>query len=536
MSVGINEIRRAAAILQEYKIGKANLEKRIIENEQWFKMRHWQHYKRDDGGKLPSSGWLFNAILNKHADAMDNFPEPSILPREESDSETAKLLSEIVPAILENNNYEQVYSDAWWYKLKHGTGVKGIFWDSAADDIAIRKIDLLNLFWEPGITDFQQSQNLFNVELVNNSALERMYPGIDLRHAGRSVDVSKYIYDESIDTSKKSAVIDWYYKKVNAQGKTVLHYCKFCGDNLLFSSENDERYAVSGYYNHGLYPFVADVMFGEEGMPVGFGLIDAMKDTQESIDELDSNLQFNARLLAKPRFLAKSGSGVNLTELADYSRDFVEVPGDPTTAVYQLPVHRLDDSIVNFRNMKIQELKEISGNRDFNQGSSVSGVTAASAISMLQEAGSKLSRDLIKSAYRSFCSECRLIVELIRQFYDETRVFRITAPNGGFEFVSFDNSMMQPVEAGAFMGIELGSRVPVFDIKISAQKQSPFNQISHNQFVLELFEKGFFNPALSEQAAAAVNLMEFEGKEKVLGFYEQIKAGAQGQEEENDIY
>ena len=39
---------------------------------------------------------------------------------------------------------------------------------------------------------------------------------------------------------------------------------------------------------------------------------------------------------------------------------------------------------------KIEELKETSGNRDFSQGSTASGVTAASAIAALQEAGSKL--------------------------------------------------------------------------------------------------------------------------------------------------
>ena len=518
MSIGINEIRQAAATLQEYKRGKANLENRIVENEQWFKMRHWQHYRRGDGGKLPSSGWLFNAILNKHADAMDHYPEPAVLPREASDEQTAKLLSQILPAILEKNNYEQVYSDAWWYKLKHGTSVKGVFWDSQSNDIAIRKVDLLGLFWEPGITDFQQSENLFHVELVNNSLLADTYPHLKGKLGSGGIDISKYIYDENIDTSRKSAVVDWYYKKNNAAGKAVLHYCKFVGEHLLFASENDPVYADEGFYRHGLYPFVPDILYREEGMPVGFGLIDAMKDAQESIDELDSNIQFNARLIAKPRFLTKAGSGVNLAELADYTRDFVEVAGDPATAFMQLPVQSLDVSVINYRNMKIQELKETSGNRDFNQGGSVSGVTAASAISMLQEAGNKISRDAIKASYRAFCAECKLIVELIRQFYDENRVFRICGSDGSMDFVQFNNAAMQAVDRGSFMGIDLGSSQPDFDIKISAQKQSPFNQIAHNQFVLELYEKGFFQPQLSAQASAAVRLMEFEGKQKLLSF------------------
>ena len=516
MPIELKDIREAAEVLQRYKSAKASLEQKIIENEQWFKLRHWEQYKRKDGGKLPNSGWLFNSILNKHADAMDNYPEPAILPREESDSESAQILSQIVPAILERNNYEQVYSDTWWYKLKHGTGVKGVFWDAARDDICIRRIDLLNLFWEPGITDIQSSKYVFNVELVSNEWLESRYKDLDLSAHAPRIDVSRYVYDESVDTSEKSAVIDWYYKKPNRAGKPVLHYCKFVNDTILYASENDAHYRESGYYAHGLYPFIFDVLYAVEGTPTGFGYIDVMKDTQESIDELDSNIQFNARLLAKPRFLTKAGSGVNLAELGDYTKDFIEVTGDPAAAVYQLPVQSLDASVIDFRERKILELKEISGNRDFNQGSSVSGVTAASAISMLQEAGNKLSRDIVKSAYRAFAGECRLVIELIRQFYDEVRIFRIMQPNGTFAFVPFENARIKASPMQTLMGVELGVREPDFDIRVSAQKQSPFNKISHNQFVMELFQNGFFNPAVAPQAAAAVSLMDFEGREKLL--------------------
>ena len=64
MGIEVKDIREAAAVLQKYKSAKAALEQKIIENEQWFKQRHWDHYTRGDGGKLPASGWLFNSILN----------------------------------------------------------------------------------------------------------------------------------------------------------------------------------------------------------------------------------------------------------------------------------------------------------------------------------------------------------------------------------------------------------------------------------------------------------------------------------------
>ena len=84
--IGREQIQAAQQTLQKYKEGKANLERRIVENEQWYKLRHWECMRKEKTNQVePSSGWLFNSIANKHADAMDNFPSPNVLPREEGD-------------------------------------------------------------------------------------------------------------------------------------------------------------------------------------------------------------------------------------------------------------------------------------------------------------------------------------------------------------------------------------------------------------------------------------------------------------------
>ena len=129
LPVGAAEVAQAVQILQRYKAGKAALDKRLVDNELWFRMGHWKNYKNPmmPGKAQPSSGWLFNSIANKHADAMDNYPEPNVLPRAADDEDTARALSSVLPVVLEQADYEQVYSDCWWRKLKTGTGVTGIF-------------------------------------------------------------------------------------------------------------------------------------------------------------------------------------------------------------------------------------------------------------------------------------------------------------------------------------------------------------------------------------------------------------------------
>ena len=479
LKIGAKELEEALLTLREYKRGKANLEARIVENDQWYKLRHWEQMRLKTPGEVqPVSAWLFNSIANKHADAMDNYPMPNVLPREEDDEQDAKQLSAILPVILEQNDYEQVYSDKWWYKLKNGTGVEGVFWNPAKlnglGDIEVRQIDLLNLFWEPGIRDIQSSRHFFHVALYDNDLLEAEYPELKGKLGGQSVDLCRYLYDETVDTSKKTAVVDWYYKIHNGS-KEVLHYCKFVNDAVLYSSEDDPACLERGFYDHGKYPFVFDVLFPEEGMPTGFGYIDIMKDPQMYIDKLNQVILTNAVMAGKKRFFIRHDGTVNEEEFADWSKDFVHVAGSSLgeDSIREIAVNPLSSMPFNMLNHKIDEIKETSGNRDFSQGGVNGGVTAASAIAALQESGSKLSRDMIKSSYRAFVRLNTFCLELIRQFYDEPRCFRITGAQGGQEFMQYDNGGILPRQIGMEFGVELGTRLPVFDIKITSQKSSP---------------------------------------------------------------
>jgi len=543
-----DDIKEAADILAKYKQGKANLESRVVEDELWWELRHWEAIGRTGAGRKyseklakldpsfcpqdaagknispapqPTSAWLFNAILNKHADAMDNFPEPMVLPRERSDEESAKVLSSVLPVILEYNDYEQTYSDNWWEKLKHGTAAYGVFWNSEKEnglgDVDIRQIDLLNLFWEPGVTDIQASRNLFIVDLVDEDILDQQYPDHKGKMKGGAVDLKTYLYDDTVDTSDKAVVVDWYYKRRVPDGRTVLHYVKFVGNELLYASENDPVYADRGFYDHGKYPVVLDVLFPEKGTPVGFGYVAICKDPQLYIDKLSANILESSMQATKRRHFVSNSTGINEDEFLDWTKPFIHVEGNlDDSRIRELTTQPISAVYLNIMQMKIEEMKDTSANRDVNSGGYGSGVTAASAIAALQEAGNKASRDMISTAYRAHVEISKLVVELIRQFYDETRSFRITGSvPGQYDFIDVDNSGMreQPIGVGAD-GIPL-YRVPVFDLKIKAQKTNPFSRMEQNERAKELYSMGFFNPDRAQEALGALEMMDFEGIEKV---------------------
>ena len=533
--IGKEAVQKAMLTLNKYKEGKANLEKRIVDNEQWYKVRHWECMRDKNEEVQPTSAWLFNCIANKHADAMDNFPSPNILPREEGDKAEAEMLTSIVPVILEQNDFEETYSEVQNYKLKTGTGVYGVFWDKSKlnglGDISIRKIDIINLFWESGIMDIQKSRNLFHVELMDNDLLIEAYPQLQGRLGQATMDISKYVYDDAVDTNNKSCVVDWYYKK-NQNGRTVLHYCKFVNDEVLFSTENDPNFAERGWYDHGLFPFVFDPLFTTEGTPTGFGYIDVGKDSQGYIDRGNKAIMKNMMANATPRYFIRNDGSVNETEYADTSKDFIHVDGQlGQDSILPVQGKPLNDIYVTVINNKIDELKETTGNRDISTGGTTSGVTAASAIAAMQEAGSKLSRDNNKASYRAFRKVCLMVIELIRQFYDMPRKFRIMGENGAMRYVQYSNAGILPQAQGNDFGMDMGYRLPLFDIEITAQKQSPYSKMSQNELALQFFGAGFFNPAIADQALACLDMMDFDRKQFIMqkiaqngGMYQQMMA------------
>ena len=517
--IGVEQIRMAMETLNRYKSGKSVLEQRVIAAEQWWRLQHWNEMKTAGNPYDPQwrSAWLFNVIMGKHADAVAAFPEPAIRPREPDDRQEAAMLTSIVPVILEQNDFEETYSDSCWTKMKQGTLIWGVFWDSSKlnglGDVSVREIDILNLFWEPGVTDIQKSKNLFYTELVDNDILKQRYPQVGDTLRGDSTFVSKYKTDDQVDTTNKSLVVDWYYKQI-VNGKSVLHFCKFVGETVLASTENDAQ-MQNGLYDDGDYPFVVDALFPVKGTIAGYGYIDIGKSAQEQIDVLNQAMVKNSVMACSPRWFIRTDGSINEKEYADWRKPFVHTDGNlGQDSVMPITVAQLSGNYINVIQNKIEELKWTTGNTDVNNGSVSSGVTAASAIAALQEASGRSSKDATRSAYRAYARLIRMVIERIRQFYDLPRKFRIHGQLGMEEYVTYSNQNLKQQQMLG-LGTQPAWRKPVFDIEVSAQKSSEYTRLSQNELALQFYQLGFFDPARTDQALATLDMMDFDGKDEI---------------------
>ena len=573
------------AVLQKYKAGKQSLERRVIAAENWWKLRNrFEEDKRPGASSAGDfravSGWLHNVIVSKHADAMEAYPEPVILPREPDDRAEAELLSAVVPCILEQNAFERTWSDAMWQKLKTGTAAYRVGWDpdklGGLGDISIERVDLLNLFWEPGIADIQRSKFVFCTHLEDNDELEEEFPQLRGRLRGNPFTATRFLYDDAVSLDGKSTVVEAYYRRKRA-GRTVLHYVKYVGDTVLYSTEEGEEDTTvgdglcavpqtsrltsgdksahilqstchsetspqtgrgnprppspsspegeakytpysptpapdSGLYAHGRYPFVLDPLFPVEGSPCGYGFVDLCHNNQTAIDLMRSAIIKNTVVGATPRYFQRIDGSVNEEEFADLGRALVHVSGNlGEDSLRQIGFSPLSGVYMDVLNSSIQELRETSGNTETSTGNISSGVTAASAIAALQEASGKGSRDSTRSSYVAYAQIVELCIELIRQFYGLPRSFRIAGRAGAEEYIRFSNAGLCPRPQ------PFGAALPVFDVKVSAQKRNAYSRLSQNELAMELYRMGIFDEGKEQEALSCLRMMEFDGRDELIG-------------------
>ena len=545
--IGSEQVKKFTHILQEYKTGKAHTEHRIIASENWWKLRNTMEEERNtnlgkDGGYKSVSGWLHNVLVSKHADAMDAYPEPNILPREEGDKGEARMLSAIIPCVLEQNHFEDTYDDVMWQKGKTGTGVYKVIWDKSKlnglGDIAVEKVNLLNIFWEPGITDIQKSRYFFHTELCDKDLLEQKYPELKDKLKGKDFVSTRFLYDDHVNDENKVTIIEVYYHTY-VQGRKVLHYCKYVGDTVLYATENDVQRPVGqqadpitgmpvmvetgpsaaerGLYDHGMYPYVFDALFPIEGSPCGYGYVDLCRSPQTTIDLLNTSFVKNAMAGSTPRYFARGDGSINEDEFLDLTNPIIHAPGGVDENALRVVQHNsLDGNYINVLDRVIQELRETSGNTETSTGNISSGVTAASAIAALQEASGKGSKDSTRGSYRAYSQVVELCIELIRQFYDMPRKFRILGQYGAEKYISYTNAGIQPQHQGNDFGQDMGYRLPVFDITVSAQKKNVYTKISQNELAVQFFQLGFFNPQMTDQTLMCLDMMEFDGKDGIM--------------------
>lgn len=497
-------LSRALDAFRTYKSDKTSLVNRIKDNERFYRESYDRFTGNINAQMKCDTPFIFSAIENARSDAVENFPSPNILERSAEGSQIADTLTKIIPAQLEISGFKRVYKDNARNKYKYGTGIYGVFYNDIDRSIDINAIDILDIYVDMHLSDPQDSQFMFISAAIDNDVLREAYPEFAALFTG---DTTIETLTDDYQMKDRSSVLDCYYK--TAEG--AVHMMKLCKNTVIAATEDMPGYE-NGLYNHGMYPVVFDVLYPVEHCPFGFGMIDIGKSTQIAINKTDDAITENVIVNSKPRYLSKRSGGIDEAEFKDLSKNIVHYEGD-TDALKPIESTPINEFALTHREHKKDELKELLANRDFQQGATSGGVTAASAIEALQQAGEKRSRAIVDDTYDSFETIVYMIIELMRQFYDDKRTFRISDEMGQKQFAEFSNAQMYTpkytISGTQWEPIE-------FDIDVVPQRENPYTRETANNTILTLWQSGLLAPQNFDVSKLALKNMNFDGKDKLI--------------------
>lgn len=518
-------VRQAQATFDRYFQKKEPINARIKDNEKWWEMEECTPLNNGDEWS-DSSAWLHNSILTTKAALMDAMPQPNVTSRSADDIKTAETLSKVLPVIFELNNYTKVFSSVIDDKLHGGSGIYKLMWDETKSygmgDIRIDACNVLNITAEPGVSNIQDSKNVFETETVANDTLIAEYPFLaDKLTTVADTTRDKYDADNTDAYDNSSTVMHWYYKK-RVGNRVVVHYCKYVNDEVLYASENVPEYKERGYYDHGKYPYVVDTFQDKKNSIWGMSAVDVLKSAQDKISKIERGMVASALSTSRPRYFIRSDGSVNEEEFANFNNTFVHTDMNlGTDSLRLVDSNSIDPSAMSMMNSLVDQLRTVLGSTDVAQGIASGGVTAASAINAQQEAASQVFRLWIIGSYNAYKELSEMVIELIRQFYGVEREFRITGESGEPEYINFDNSDLEPRKLSVTNPVTqedevIGEKLPIFDVKVIPQRKSSYSREAQNELMLNLYNLQFFNPDNADMSIACLQGMEFEGKDELV--------------------
>lgn len=452
---------------------------------------------------------LVSTFNNCVADQMDNVMEAVMTPETPKLQEVADDLNDIVRFVYEQNDYQAYHRQRVIDYLCTGTAVCEIMWDENMNfgkgEIRLSRVPIEQFLWDPAESDIQNARALMKVSWHPKSWYDDMYPEkgkyVDAdensdRAVGKIENQAKIFQDEP-----KAMLVEYWYREYDASTKKYkINLARVAGGALLENHKN--------VYKHGLYPFVLDVYSEIEGMPVGEGMVMQLAPMMRYINRYARYMDENIRASAKTRMLVRKTASLDQEAIEDWNRDVIEGNSIGEDSIRYLNSPPLSALAGNQMLQMQMDLKQDSGQNQFARGETAGGVTAASAIASLQEAGSKQTRMRTEALKRGFKRITEQILWLISQFYKEGRIMLITGKNDLPKEVDMSASKYMP-EGGKAI------KPPPYIVRVNVQRMNPATVGAQNQLYIDIF-KMCAQAQTPFPLSALIRMLNVDGKDRVL--------------------
>lgn len=457
---------------------------------------------------------LKSTFNNCVADQMDNMPEALMLPETKELEAVAEDLTDIVRFVMARNNYESIHRRRVEDCFCTGTAVTQVAWDRDMDggkgNVAIFRWPVENFLWDPASENIQDARALFKVSWYPKSWYEQHYPD-----KAKDIGSDEGVYSnlgipDSQDQSRpadedKTMLVEYWYRLYNADKRRYTINVAYLAGGILLEDHKD-------VYNHGMYPFVLDVYTPIEGLPVGDGLIQECVPMMRYVNRYADYIDMNLRMSSKGRLLVDRNAGIDKDALLDWESDVVEGDRIDPSALQWMQTQPFTGAVTQQMLQLQTDIKQDSGQNQFTRGETAGGVTAASAISALQEAGGKITRLRTNVLNQGFRGIVEQVMWLISQFYDKNRVMYVTGDREGVNERREVRADPKRLFGRNGQGV---MPPPPYTVQVQVQRRNPLRQQAQN----ELFMQAYSMSAQAGQyfpLSVLFELLHVDGKERIL--------------------
>lgn len=258
------------------------------------------------------------------------------------------------------------------------------------------------------------------------------------------------------------------------------------------------------------------VMF--QGIPVPgrfwpTSTVEQLRGVQTELNKTRSQIRENAARIGNPALLKSRMSRVEYTGLPGEVVEFDDVTQNSLPSFLQPP--SMPPYVLEEIDRLNQSIQEISGQHEVSAGQVPPGVTAASAINLLQEQDDTRLGPDISEMENTLGEAGRKILKLVAQFYSDERTIRIGGDDGYWDIFSFRGAQLKDA---THVSVQAGSAIPLS----KAAKQA------NMEHILTLFIQNGV-PLSQRQLARFLKDMDVGGYERLVEQYSEDETQINGE-------
>lgn len=548
-------IKLAEKIFERNKKFRAQYDQKWLDYYHMFRGKQWKE-QRPSYRHSEVINLVFRTLQGSIPIQLDTHPKFEYLPQEPQDQDFAELMNQLAEADWVKKNWAETLLEVVWDSNLYGTGLSAMLAKDALGRMSVEwySADPFYCFPDPEAKDVNkdsscmgysaQAATFVYAEPMDVRKIKKKYPAVkdylkpDVQDLlkGSKTDTQPIRFRSPIDQKvimEGSSTLDLIDKE-KALLVTVYLSPEYCEDDFEEVRQDtvDPDSGEPGppeFVQKALYPNGRKIVtcngvlcenvdqgYDDAQFPFdryanytlprefwGISEVEQLEGPQKTFNKIVSFVLDVLTLMGNPVWLIPTSTGIDAENLVN--KPGLNIEYDGSAPPERLPGVQLQPYVMELVDKMAQWFDTIGGSQDITRGVQPTGVTAASAISTLQESAQTRIRQKTRNMDLFLQGVGQKYASRVLQFYTVPQVFRLTNSQGAANYFkmhveSYDhpeNGQMykvhyQPFTADGQLDIDKTTVIETrgkLDCKVSTGSSLPFAKDQLENKLLAFFDR-----------------------------------------------